>query len=76
VGRILLSRPCRSGADVSIGGWAANAPFIVFDDADIDDPPLEGAIACKFRTTAQTCVCRQPIYVAKRRLMTNSRQKS
>ncbi|EKM59869.1 uncharacterized protein PHACADRAFT_250643 [Phanerochaete carnosa HHB-10118-sp] len=39
-----------------------NAPFIVFDDADVD-AAVEGAIACKFRHTGQTCVCANRIYV-------------
>ncbi|KAI1784070.1 succinic semialdehyde dehydrogenase [Ganoderma leucocontextum] len=39
-----------------------NAPFIVFDDADID-AAIEGVIACKFRGTGQTCVCANRIYV-------------
>ncbi|KAG2155128.1 Aldehyde/histidinol dehydrogenase [Suillus bovinus] len=39
-----------------------NAPFIVFDDADIDKA-VEGAIACKFRGSGQTCVCANRIYV-------------
>jgi succinate-semialdehyde dehydrogenase/glutarate-semialdehyde dehydrogenase len=39
-----------------------NAPFIVFDDADIDKA-VEGAIACKFRSSGQTCVCANRIYV-------------
>lgn len=39
-----------------------NAPFIVFDDADID-AAVEGALACKFRHTGQTCVCANRIYV-------------
>ncbi|RPD67539.1 succinic semialdehyde dehydrogenase [Lentinus tigrinus ALCF2SS1-7] len=39
-----------------------NAPFIVFDDADID-AAVEGAIMCKFRGTGQTCVCANRIYV-------------
>ncbi|TBU44374.1 succinic semialdehyde dehydrogenase [Dichomitus squalens] len=39
-----------------------NAPFIVFDDADID-AAVEGVIACKFRGTGQTCVCANRIYV-------------
>ncbi|KAI9059995.1 succinate-semialdehyde dehydrogenase [Trametes sanguinea] len=39
-----------------------NAPFIVFDDADID-AAVAGAIACKFRGTGQTCVCANRIYV-------------
>ncbi|KAI6130261.1 Aldehyde/histidinol dehydrogenase [Pisolithus croceorrhizus] len=39
-----------------------NAPFIVFDDADIEKA-VEGAIACKFRGSGQTCVCANRIYV-------------
>ncbi|PCH40930.1 succinate-semialdehyde dehydrogenase I [Wolfiporia cocos MD-104 SS10] len=39
-----------------------NAPFIVFDDADID-AAVEGAIACKFRQSGQTCVCANRFYV-------------
>jgi succinate-semialdehyde dehydrogenase/glutarate-semialdehyde dehydrogenase len=38
---------------LELGG---NAPFIVFDDADLDDA-VEGAIASKYRNTGQTCVC-------------------
>ncbi len=61
VGRILL----RQAADqvmkcsMELGG---NAPFIVFDDADID-AAVEGAIVCKFRNNGQTCVCANRIYV-------------
>jgi len=39
-----------------------NAPFIVFDDANIDEA-VAGAIFCKFRTSGQTCVCANRIYV-------------
>ncbi|KAJ7855033.1 succinic semialdehyde dehydrogenase [Mycena olivaceomarginata] len=39
-----------------------NAPFIVFDDADIDQA-VAAAIICKFRSTGQTCVCANRIYV-------------
>ena len=61
VGRILL----RQAADqvmkcsMELGG---NAPFIVFDDADLD-AAVEGAIMCKFRNNGQTCVCANRIYV-------------
>ncbi|TJZ92646.1 NAD-dependent succinate-semialdehyde dehydrogenase [Paracoccus gahaiensis] len=61
VGRILL----RQAADqvmkcsMELGG---NAPFIVFDDADLD-AAVEGAMACKFRNNGQTCVCANRIYV-------------
>ncbi|MGB0360573.1 MAG: NAD-dependent succinate-semialdehyde dehydrogenase, partial [Endozoicomonas sp.] len=44
---------------MELGG---NAPFIVFDDADIDDA-VEGAIASKFRNTGQTCVCANRFYI-------------
>ena len=61
VGRILL----RQAADnvlkcsMELGG---NAPFIVFDDADLD-AAVEGALICKFRNNGQTCVCANRIYV-------------
>jgi len=61
VGRILM----RQAADqvmkcsMELGG---NAPFIVFDDADID-AAVEGAMMCKFRNNGQTCVCANRIYV-------------
>ncbi|NIZ10090.1 NAD-dependent succinate-semialdehyde dehydrogenase [Pseudooceanicola sp. HF7] len=61
VGRTLL----RQAADtvkkcsMELGG---NAPFIVFDDADLD-AAVEGAIMCKFRNNGQTCVCANRIYV-------------
>jgi len=44
---------------LELGG---NAPFIVFDDADLD-AAVEGAIASKFRNAGQTCVCANRIYV-------------
>nr|WP_241147901.1 NADP-dependent succinate-semialdehyde dehydrogenase [Minwuia thermotolerans] len=44
---------------MELGG---NAPFIVFDDADLDSA-VEGAIQCKFRNMGQTCVCANRIYV-------------
>ena len=61
VGRILL----RQAADqvlkcsMELGG---NAPFIVFDDADLDKA-VEGAMISKFRNNGQTCVCANRIYV-------------
>ncbi|KAF5371105.1 hypothetical protein D9758_004102 [Tetrapyrgos nigripes] len=39
-----------------------NAPFIVFDDADLDEA-IAGAVICKFRSSGQTCVCANRIYV-------------
>ncbi|MBZ6378429.1 succinate-semialdehyde dehydrogenase (NADP(+)) [Pacificimonas flava] len=44
---------------LELGG---NAPFLVFDDADIDDA-VEGALSSKFRNAGQTCVCANRIYV-------------
>jgi succinate-semialdehyde dehydrogenase/glutarate-semialdehyde dehydrogenase len=44
---------------LELGG---NAPFIVFDDADLDKA-VEGAMLCKFRNAGQTCVCANRIYV-------------
>ena len=61
VGRILM----RQGADqimkmsMELGG---NAPFIVFDDADLDKA-VEGAMISKYRNNGQTCVCANRIYV-------------
>ncbi len=61
VGRILLRQASDQvmKCSMELGG---NAPFIVFDDADID-AAVEGAIACKFRNNGQTCVCANRIYV-------------
>ena len=61
VGRILM-RQCAGTIkklSLELGG---NAPFIVFDDADIDSA-VEGAIASKYRNAGQTCVCANRIYV-------------
>ena len=44
---------------LELGG---NAPFIVFDDADLD-AAVEGAMISKFRNAGQTCVCANRIYV-------------
>ncbi|MCL4163076.1 UNVERIFIED_CONTAM: hypothetical protein GTU68_053073 [Idotea baltica] len=44
---------------MELGG---NAPFIVFNDADLD-AAVEGAMMCKFRNNGQTCVCANRIYV-------------
>lgn len=61
VGKILLEQCAATVKKVSmeLGG---NAPFLVFDDADLD-AAVEGAIASKFRNTGQTCVCANRIYV-------------
>ena len=60
-GKLLLKQCADTVKRVSmeLGGLA---PFIVFDDADIDQA-VEGAIACKFRNSGQTCVCTNRIYV-------------
>jgi succinate-semialdehyde dehydrogenase/glutarate-semialdehyde dehydrogenase len=55
VGKLLMEQSARQVKKVSLelGG---NAPFIVFDDADID-AAVEGAMISKYRNTGQTCVC-------------------
>ena len=61
VGRILMaqSAPSIKKMSLELGG---NAPFIVFDDADIDSA-VEGAFASKYRNAGQTCVCSNRFYV-------------
>ena len=61
VGKLLLRKCADTVKRVSmeLGG---HAPFIVFDDADID-AAVAGAVACKFRNAGQTCVCTNRIYV-------------
>src|SRR4051812_1016359 len=61
VGRILMRQSAETIKKLSLelGG---NAPFIVFDDADLD-AAVEGAIASKYRNAGQTCVCANRIYV-------------
>ena len=61
VGRI-LARQCAATVkkiSLELGG---NAPFIVFDDADIDSA-VEGAMVSKYRNAGQTCVCANRMYV-------------
>jgi len=61
VGRILM-RQCADTIkklSLELGG---NAPFIVFDDADID-AAVEGAMVSKYRNAGQTCVCANRLYV-------------
>jgi len=60
-GRVLM-RQCADTIkklSLELGG---NAPFIVFDDADLD-AAVEGAVASKYRNAGQTCVCANRIYV-------------
>ena len=61
VGRILMRQcaPTIKKLSLELGG---NAPFIVFDDADIDSA-VEGAIISKYRNAGQTCVCANRLYV-------------
>ena len=61
VGRHLMQQTAATVKKVSmeLGG---NAPFIVFDDADLD-AAVEGAIVSKFRNAGQTCVCANRLYV-------------
>jgi succinate-semialdehyde dehydrogenase / glutarate-semialdehyde dehydrogenase len=61
VGRILAAQcaPTIKKLSLELGG---NAPFIVFDDADIDSA-VEGAMVSKYRNAGQTCVCANRLYV-------------
>jgi succinate-semialdehyde dehydrogenase/glutarate-semialdehyde dehydrogenase len=60
VGRILMqqSAPTLKKLSLELGG---NAPFIVFDDADLDGA-VDGALASKYRNAGQTCVCTNRFY--------------
>ncbi len=61
VGKLLMRQCADTVKKISLelGG---NAPFIVFDDADVD-AAVEGAIASKYRNSGQTCVCANRLYV-------------
>ena len=61
IGKLLMEQCARTVKKTSmeLGG---NAPFIVFDDADLD-AAVEGALASKYRNTGQTCVCANRLYV-------------
>ena len=61
VGRILMqqSAPTLKKLSLELGG---NAPFLVFDDADLD-AAVDGALASKYRNAGQTCVCTNRFYV-------------
>jgi len=60
VGRILMQQcaPTIKKISLELGG---NAPFIVFDDADLDSA-VEGAMVSKYRNAGQTCVCANRLY--------------
>jgi succinate-semialdehyde dehydrogenase/glutarate-semialdehyde dehydrogenase len=64
VGRLLMAQcaPTVKKVSLELGG---NAPFIVFDDADLD-AAVAGAIASKYRNSGQTCVCTNRFYVHER----------
>ena len=61
VGRLLMkqSAPTVKKISLELGG---NAPFIVFDDADLD-AAVEGAMVSKYRNSGQTCVCANRLFV-------------
>jgi succinate-semialdehyde dehydrogenase/glutarate-semialdehyde dehydrogenase len=61
IGRVLMAQcaPTIKKLGLELGG---NAPFIVFDDADLDRA-VAGAMASKYRNAGQTCVCANRIYV-------------
>ncbi len=61
VGRVLLAQ-CAATIKKTSMELGGNAPFIVFDDADLDQAVL-GAMASKYRNTGQTCVCANRILV-------------
>ena len=60
-GKVLLKQ-CADTVKKTSMELGGHAPFIVFDDADVD-AAVKGAIACKFRNAGQTCVCTNRIYV-------------
>lgn len=61
VGKLLMKQSSNTLKKLSfeLGG---NAPFIVFDDADVD-AAVAAAITCKFRSSGQTCVCANRLYI-------------
>ncbi|MCJ1257476.1 succinate semialdehyde dehydrogenase NADP+ linked [Lignoscripta atroalba] len=63
VGKLLMKQSADTLKKLSfeLGG---NAPFIVFDDCDLE-AAVTGAIACKFRSSGQTCVCANRLYIQK-----------
>jgi succinate-semialdehyde dehydrogenase/glutarate-semialdehyde dehydrogenase len=61
VGKLLV-RQCADTMKRTSMELGGNAPFIVFDDADVDEA-VQGALICKFRNAGQTCVCANRILV-------------
>ena len=61
VGKLLIEQ-CAGTVKRTSMELGGNAPFIVFDDADLDEA-VKGAIICKFRNAGQTCVCANRILV-------------
>ena len=61
VGKMLMEQ-CAGTVKRTSMELGGNAPFIVFDDADIDEA-VKGAIICKYRNAGQTCVCANRILV-------------
>ncbi len=61
VGKMLMEK-CAATVKRTSMELGGNAPFIVFDDADLDEA-IKGAIICKFRNAGQTCVCANRILV-------------
>jgi succinate-semialdehyde dehydrogenase/glutarate-semialdehyde dehydrogenase len=61
VGKILLAQ-CATTVKKTSMELGGNAPFIVFDDANIDDA-VQGALVSKFRNAGQTCVCTNRVFV-------------
>ena len=64
VGKLLIEQ-CAGTVKRTSMELGGNAPFIVFDDADLDEA-VKGAIICKFRNAGQTCVCANRILVQDR----------
>ena len=58
----LLMRQCADTVKKTSMELGGNAPFIVFDDADLDDA-VEAALASKYRNAGQTCVCANRLYI-------------
>lgn len=63
VGKILLAQ-CAGTVKKTSMELGGNAPFIVFDDANVDDA-VQGAMVSKFRNAGQTCVCTNRVFVQK-----------